>query len=628
MRDTRSWLEDALATITIFAMLAGVALALNYYLIRDGFDNPIVPIGRVLSLLFLVVALPGFLRRRLWKTIAWWNDDPVVVIVTLLVLVFSGMLVRNTGLNLYPVFGIAGFVLALETLYVWVQRRIWGLAVLLVAVVFVSAIMTPRHHPLMIEHIALGKADQDNLFHASLSNMIVNYDAFSTGLDGLPYMPYHYGTHWIFGHLSLLLNTTTLQFYALSYPVIFVPLSLYALLTFAVRLRNFLYPDVIKGLLREEILFWGLLVIVLFSFLPPDAGWRIDPLRFVRSESQNIGVAFSFLTGSLFVTFLQDRRYERWFLWGLLPLLTACLMALKISQVMLLLGIGGYLLLRLALTHRDAWIGAILAGIVFLFLYPVFAVGDPNYTWVELFHFFRVRIADTWKPTFFIFFFFWSWVFVFYRLTQKPRHLIDVEVLLALCLGSFAFVSIFAFISGAPFFYLNFQRWLALAFLLAAMPRMCGYWIPVAGFIGSVMLVGAWQNAELRRAEMVDNKPEVVVSSVMVALESLAELPREVKQKSLLFIPQSNRLYWDMQDRCSAGPFVAPAVSGLALLDGMPDASCAVSAYGYDAYTPRTGPQDPYNARTLCERAGHFDQVIILDEALQTSTIDCRDYRP
>jgi hypothetical protein len=63
----------------------------------------------------------------------------------------------------------------------------------------------------------------------------------------------------------------------------------------------------------------------------------------------------------------------------------------------------------------------------------------------------------------------------------------------------------------------------------------------------------------------------------------LRALPQAEKARTALFIPQSNRQYWELFSICAKVPFAAPALSGLALLDGLPR-DCTLLFYGYWTY--------------------------------------------
>jgi hypothetical protein len=104
----------------------------------------------------------------------------------------------------------------------------------------------------------------------------------------------------------------------------------------------------------------------------------------------------------------------------------------------------------------------------------------------------------------------------------------------------------------------------------------------------------------------------------------------------VVFIPQSFTHFWRVWSepgRCSFVPFIVPATSGLALIDGMPPADCDLTVqYGMTRYKRRSTPQQPADVTpsALCAKATAkgFSRVIVLDGADSTrvtqTVIDCR----
>lgn len=105
---------------------------------------------------------------------------------------------------------------------------------------------------------------------------------------------------------------------------------------------------------------------------------------------------------------------------------------------------------------------------------------------------------------------------------------------------------------------------------------------------------------------------------LLETLYQLSELPRTEKQETLLFIPLQNQLYWQWSQRCDSTPFIAPAITGMALVDGLPIPECGEkNYYGYASYEWRS-PAERLTLATdpsqLCEavRAQGFARVIII----------------
>ncbi|MEO5579426.1 MAG: hypothetical protein ABIR58_02125, partial [Gemmatimonadaceae bacterium] len=106
--------------------------------------------------------------------------------------------------------------------------------------------------------------------------------------------------------------------------------------------------------------------------------------------------------------------------------------------------------------------------------------------------------------------------------------------------------------------------------------------------------------------------------------------------RTALFIPQSETLYWRILSRpgaCTFAPFVAPALSGIAMIDGMPAFGCELSRYyGIGSYAPRARLQTAMDESppVLCSRAAlsGLDRVLVLrfgaPGGMQTRRLVCR----
>lgn len=97
-------------------------------------------------------------------------------------------------------------------------------------------------------------------------------------------------------------------------------------------------------------------------------------------------------------------------------------------------------------------------------------------------------------------------------------------------------------------------------------------------------------------------------------------MPGPMRRRTALFIPQDDSAYWKSLTRpgaCAFQPFVATALSSLAMIDGMPAFGCTlIPYYGIGSFAPRTRPQLPADSapETLCRRAASWaiDRVIVL----------------
>ena len=77
----------------------------------------------------------------------------------------------------------------------------------------------------------------DPATHSAMTEIDLHH-VFSVGLDALALCPYHLGSHVWFASLANLTGIRPWLFYQLGFPVIVIPLALYALMSFARAIRG------------------------------------------------------------------------------------------------------------------------------------------------------------------------------------------------------------------------------------------------------------------------------------------------------------------------------------------------------------------------------------------------------
>ncbi len=101
---------------------------------------------------------------------------------------------------------------------------------------------------------------------------------------------------------------------------------------------------------------------------------------------------------------------------------------------------------------------------------------------------------------------------------------------------------------------------------------------------------------------------------LMQALQEVAEMPRHVRQKTMVLVPRSNHTYWNLLS-CGEAPFLAPALSGAVALYGLPSSDCDLRGqedYGYYSYD-----RSEVTDTNPCQRAIGlgFSQVIAIQDS-------------
>lgn len=116
--------------------------------------------------------------------------------------------------------------------------------------------------------------------------------------------------------------------------------------------------------------------------------------------------------------------------------------------------------------------------------------------------------------------------------------------------------------------------------------------------------------------------------NVEQCLTDLGNRPLDQKRTTALYIPKTNRDYWDMrQVGPGSTPFIAPAFSGMTMVEGLPefdDIGWAAIGWGYPQYrlpTRSEAPSDHSQEAIAKARAEGFHVLLILDT---TSSHSCQ----
>jgi hypothetical protein len=382
------------------------------------------------------------------------------------------------------------------------------------------------------------------------------------------------------------------------------------------------------------------------------------------------------------------------FLLAIVPVLLAGLGVLKVSLMLLTLAVFYWTIVRAKL-YRDRLylVSALIALTVSLVTFRLVSNPDQNQGLVP-FSFMRYYADVNAWPWFILAHFFWSWVYVALRIFEekvptlsdlwaaiKTGRLLDAEIVGLVAICGFLPGELIGIHGGSAVYFSDVQRWVAAPLVIAAASRilrrrrevsdrnwwtstplrtvaMCLVAIPIA--ITVVLNVSravrgaVVQNAALRRnfytyagsppmGLRAMTNPHMLAAGMQKApdfqlistLRSLDGQPRKLKGKTLLFIPQTDSAFWKIfaePDRCSYAPLVGPATSGMALLDGLPPASCDLTnQYDMSVYSRRTLPQTPADLApsALCERAikKGFRRVVVLtynaDGTYSTPSLVC-----
>jgi len=724
----RTW-GHAKLTASVFCALVALILAALFWICRIGVPNySVLPIAKVLALTLFMLFFPHCCRLLRKPSLReWYVSEAAMLLWGIIMLSLAGFLAPLLGFSLGPIFyGLGAFAFGFSFVS-WVRGsgvpKSFKFLICALAVAIPIAIMSFFHvyqDPLINELVTVGLAHRDTLFHAAVTSMIKTYGIPSTGLEGIPYLPYHTGSHWMLAQLSALTDLPVLQIVTLGYMVFFIPFFLNAMLIAVLDLKSRLADRADAWDLQRDIAFWAFLAIVCVGVFPGESSR-------LASQSETVGLAFSFIFFS-FCLFLADVLVtrEKPFNAGTvvlaviaLPALATCIGLCKVSIIWLVVLSCFYFAVRLRLYKSVlAWIG--LAMMALGLIATLKLVVDPSSEGLKISPLFILNWYPYWWPLFFVTAFAWAWIFIgmaiwkrklasFSALKKAFREnsSLDLETIVLVSLAGALPALLLSIPDASGLYFVDPQKWLAVALLLANLsfftkdsfltkrsgelasrPTTAGrLQSPAVVALSVVLVVAASLNlwigvtrtffggqartrialrsdahtaleftqslsrlpvTEMARKFM-DHAAEIfgpVDSSkwtdanirnrkVIEALEQLAKLPEDEKRHTLLFLPKSNRLYWGLPaTACKALPFIVPAITGIAMIDGLPGGECSDQrGYGYEIYRmpAHLRHQTVDESADLCAhvRQKGFRRVIIFDrganEKVAISTLACDD---
>lgn len=743
--------EAAHAAVALFCALVALGIAIVGFLCRFGFaDNSPFQWAKFVGLSWFLLFFSLLLRksplvgleRGPWRPWAGHGSLSLAALVLTALLGFDGgtagvapSLARGAALILFGIGG-AGFVVAC-----WCVARSVRLREIMALIAFAGIFSVYAacassgngyQNPLFVEGICFNYYQIDELYHASICNMLRTYGVPSTGLDGLIFAPYHFGSHWLFARLCNLLDVRVIDFYTRAYRVVFVPFGVFSLGVFAVTLARGRRAGLARlgkapsddPAFRNQgrswavgALFWLVVWTAYVSFMPyPSVGTPIYAWSsIVISESYSLGVAVSLLGLAWAWSFFQSLRDRAW-RWSVpvvagalfILVLMAALSLLKVSQSAILAAVAAFFFLRLA-WHRSAVLAVLAAAAVAGGFGLIGLTVNPHLQKVAgamvPFGFVRSSVEPELWPYFWLFYYAWLWIVLAVRFREegvhtlrdlaialRKRRLLDVEFLLVAAIAG-AVPAMFLVPYSSAHYFADYQLWLAVGVLLSTIlcrplarrdgpPRSeaaggpqhrfarlrASDWAHVTVgqvFLGAVVVTVAWMdlsntlrlaagmehdNAVSRghagggtgltmalrhgrfskAAGILDQTAAEVTrrldsdKNVLSILRSIDQMPLAEKRASLLFIPKSNRQFWQLLHGSFwplDGPLVAPALSGVAMIDGLCDRTEHTQWYwySYELYPlPEIGRTQPPLAQYLpklrnrCARMG-FKQLIVID---------------
>jgi hypothetical protein len=635
-----------------FLMLATIIV------LRSGYPTPVRALVEMVGLSLLIVNVSGLVQSKRWYACGFACSlyallfltglgllafpaarSLVTVLAALGVMCFAANLLRTfQGLGSLATLGLLGLGLFLG---LYMESFYWS----------------AQHEVLYPEGIVAGAVHIDVAEQTAIVSMISTYGVPSTGLTGLVRLRYHNGAFWIGEALRKLCRISAIEFIAFGYGIVVIPFYIAMFVEFAAALRSSLRTSPAALPLGA----WFIAAAVIIGLVPHEdnlvrANYNV---LIINSDSFMLGLALVFLFGGIAAALYQshprnllpDSLAERLALAAAIPGALILIGFVKITLMYSALAVLLYLWWRVRSLRHWAFTSGLAASAVALFV-MLRAETGANLSKVILFNFDRVH--PEWIPYFFLFHFAWAWILaVVWAVHYKVRTLSEIRqafqsklslplelVVVAAITGLIPYFVLY-FNSGSWVYFTLFHALLAGGFILALQPRVSFAQIRgrladgslplsaavtfalvliVAGHlimatVGSAyrmlkrdgevraLLTGKESSdwgaglREIAHPGAVTDLRFINRSRVLECLTEISRRPKGQREATVLYIPKTNRWYWDMrQSDTGATPFIAPAFSGLAMVEGLPeydDIGYAAIAWGYPQYQLPTGPEPP-----------------------------------
>jgi hypothetical protein len=502
--------------------------------------------------------------------------------------------------------------------------------------------------PLYIEKIILGKAQTDPLFFSSLSNMFSTLGWVSTGVDGSPYINYHYGSMALFAGLKNWIGLNSLMFYNIAFPAIFIPLFFKTLFYFLSNL------SIYKKISPFNVLFAIAFLIILYSLKL--AGF--DYATPLRSESATLSFILTFLFASNLLSYINklDHNHTLFFIYSAVILLI--ISSVKISTGVVCISGMAYLFLRTHYNFKNLLLvlvtGLLTAGFIYLFIFPI----DRPTISVSL----AFRIRNLWIDAgTFITYLLGACIAMIIILKNKPienwsdiklvirsKEYLDLEVLFILTITGFLGAIIASSNRSDVYNLCDTQFFISIPFLIlfgqkyfdqfVASRKVKTLFLFLLIFLSIVsrpdLSIFIFDITSIKKEILTLSQQQQILQDFITELFRLEKVSD--KKTKCLYIPQTEKWYYESQSSNTSvlspmgSPFLAPAISGIAMIGGIPDfiIKSDFVYYGYYYYRKNgqlmAGNNIDIKNRALLKGYGELIEYKVVEGKLNKQTFDLK----
>lgn len=502
-------------------------------------------------------------------------------------------------------------------------------------------------HPLLLEVMPFdNRLHLDTWFHISIAQMIKTYQIPSTGLNGIPFIPYHFGSHLIFACLSKTLNIHMFSFYQLAFPVIFIILFIKVVMGLPIT-----WAERHSDTYQIGFWFWLVLTFSLIGIFPngilqdATSNWN----TFAISESYSVSLIFLFFIFHILISYfpLQKESNNFKIIICIIGLFMIFMIGLsKISTLFMLNVVLSFLVIRLQLYHQKSIV--YLFSIIALLSIGCLVITMDQYSFstLEPFHFFKNYVKLD-SLSFVVVYFFWSILLILTLLILlKFENSLESKFFYRVLIGTVLVICIIGFIPGALLninggsaaYFMDIHLWFSVGFILIILPRFINLSKTLLGslakttqkvviilgtclvlyvglisfknfryyaklFIRNTYITYNWiggnhigddtfvQKVKISvllrdwknlRTKMDSNLKQSPDYKALRRLYLMDTLSLDEKSKTILVVRDVSQI--SKKYPCSIYPFLIPALTGRALKDGYIYEQCESKNYSYEYY--------------------------------------------
>ena len=303
--------KNTLSHIEYFILIIAFLSSLINYFYRVGLENDIFLIIKAFVLSSIIILLPSLIIKQDNKIYL----KPILLFFIFIFILFLSILKIIININIsffFYIFGCIIFIIFLLNIR-FIQYNLKNLLFILFSILFSLLVLSAyysNHYtsPLIYEKIINGSwAHRDIMFHAAISGMYKTYFFIGTGVDGFVPYYYHIGSHIIVALFSEILETNTLIFYSLLWPIILTPIFFQFFIYACVEASKFFSKLNKFNKINSNDYILYFFIFFLFG-LPLDKTILPENYHYLFSQSYSVALILLFFIINLFLIIFNNRN--------------------------------------------------------------------------------------------------------------------------------------------------------------------------------------------------------------------------------------------------------------------------------------------------------------------------------